>query len=248
MKWIDALFDKLLRTRLRKSQEPLGGWQPKHVACWTCHITHQLPSNIRQAIASAEDFFTKHPAPTHAVNWFEHPGLAGLWTSNADIKPAYASSAAFTITLASLATSSTLVAGREGTAISNTSNLYDDYLIGGKVTTGTSPTVDTQIEVSVYGGYSDTPTYIDVLDGTDSAETFTSVNVKRSAVRIIERMFVDNTSDRTYGFGPVGVKQAFGGIMPKNFGPFVTHSTAVNLNSTGGNHEIVYTGVYATVI
>ena len=39
---------------------------------------------------------------------------------------------------------------------------------------------------------------------------------------------------------------AFGGVVPKNHGLFVTHDTAVNLNSTAGNHSFSYTGVYGT--
>ncbi len=246
MKWIDKLLDVAIARRIRKSGVPLTGWQVKRVACWTCHLVHELPNDLKQALASAEGFFLRHVG--HSVNWFEQPGVAGLWASNADVKVAYGSSAAYTITLASLATSSTLVVGRAGTAVSNTSNLYDDYLVGGKVTTGTSPTVDTQIEIDAYGSYADAPTYGDGVTGTDAGQTFTSANTKRTAVRLVERMFVDNTSNRTYPFGPSSLKPVFGWNMPKNHGIFVSHSTAVNLNSTGSNHEIIWTPVYQTVI
>lgn len=246
MNFVDRLLDAVLARRLRKSTAPLGGWNPKQVACWDCGLTHQLPQDVRQALASAEGFFARHEG--HAVNWFEQPAMAGLWTPNSDVKEAYGSSAAYTITLTSLATSSTLVAGRESTAISNTSNLYSDYLVGGRITEGTTPTVDKTIEVWLYGSVNDTPTYPDVFDGTDSDETVTSVNVKNSCLRILQRIFVDATTDRVYWFGPVGIAQAFGGRIPKNHGLFVVHDTAVNLNSTGGNHVISYTGQYNTVI
>lgn len=246
MKWLDMLLDKAIECRLRKSQAPLGGWHPKQVACWTCHLTHKLPQQARQAIASAEGFFARHEG--HEVDWFEAPGLAGLWTPNADVKLAYGSSAAYTIDLSSLASSSTWVAGRESTAVSNTSNLYLDYLVGGRITNGTTPTVDTVIEVSVYGSVNDTPTYTDVLDGTDSAETITSVNVKRSAVRLLDRLVVDATTDRVNWFGPVAIAQHFGGIVPKNHGLFVAHNCVAALHATAGNHVISYTGCYQTVI
>ncbi len=65
-----------------------------------------------------------------------------------DVKSKYpADSQAVTITLASLATSSSRTAGRESTAISNRSNLDLDHLIGGRITTGTSPTVNKQIDI-----------------------------------------------------------------------------------------------------
>ena len=248
MKWLDALLDKALERRLRKSAAPLGGWQPKHVACWTCGLSHQLPIDVRQALASAEGFFVRHP--NHEVNWLESPGVAGLWTPNADVKTAYGSSAAYTITLTSLASSSTLLVGRESTAISNTSNLYGDYLVGGRITMGSvAPTVDKTIEVSLYGSVNDTPTYPDVLDGTDSDETLTSANVKRSAVRLLERMFVDATASRVYWFGPVLIAQFFGtGALPKNHGVFVTQDSGQALSATAGDHVLNYTGVFQTVI
>ena len=85
----------------------------------------------------------------------------------ADEKIAYASSAALTITPASLATSATLVAGRESTAVVNTTNLYVDYLLAGKIMTGTTPTVSKQIQVWVYGQTEDTPLYPGTITGSD---------------------------------------------------------------------------------
>lgn len=162
-----------------------------------------------------------------------------------DILHEWGSSAAYTITLTGLATSSTKVAGRESTAISHTTADPLDYLVGGKITTGTSPTSAKTIDVWVYASIDDTPTYPDVFDGTDSAETVTSENVRNSALKLLASMVVDNTSDRTYWFGPTGIAQLFGGGLPKNHGLFVTHDTAVNLNATASNHALSYTPIYA---
>jgi hypothetical protein len=169
------------------------------------------------------------------------------FTDNADVKVAYASSAAYTITLASLATSATRTAGREGTSVSNTTNLYLDYLAGGKITTGTSPTASKQIDWWMYGSVDDTPTYPDVFDGTDSAETATSADILAAALAFFGSVLTDSTSDRTYWFKPTSVAAAFGGSLPKNHGPFIAHDTGVNLNSTGSNHTLSYTGLFATV-
>ena len=178
------------------------------------------------------------------------PGVSGMLAAmmhNADTKITYAASAAYTITLASLATSSTLVAGREGTAVSNTTNLYLDYLIGGRITVGTTPTASTTIEVWAYASVNDTPTYPDVFDGTDSAETVTSAGIKYACLRQLASMAVDaTTSDRVYWFAPTSLANLHGGAVPKNHGLFCTHSTAVNLNATGGNHVLDHTGVYLT--
>ena len=58
----------------------------------------------------------------------------------ADLKLAYGTASDVTITLASLATDANLLTGRESAAIDNTSALVLDYLVSGKITTGTTPT------------------------------------------------------------------------------------------------------------
>lgn len=164
----------------------------------------------------------------------------------ADIKVAYGTASDATITLASLASDTNLLAGRESSAIDNTSTLALDYLISGKVTAGTSPTSARSIEVWVVGSWDGT-TWPDVFDGTDSDETITSADIKASTCRLLAAMATANTSDRTYHFGPVSVAAAFGGVVPKKFVIFVVHSTGVALNATAGNHQIRLQPVYETV-
>lgn len=165
----------------------------------------------------------------------------------ADIKLLYpaTSSVAVTITLASLAsgTQGVFNAGRESTAITNETNLDLDHILSGKIRTGTTPTASRSINVYVAAPLSmasGTPTWPDVLDGTDSAETFTSVNVMNSIVKLAASMTVDSTSDRDYFFSGVSVASLFGGVMPPEYVVYVAHDTGVNLNATGSNHEINY--------
>jgi hypothetical protein len=165
----------------------------------------------------------------------------------ADVKLAYGSSAALTIDLSSLASSSSLVAGRESTAIDNTSNKYLDCLVGGKIKTGTTPTVNKTIQIWVYGSINDSPTYPDVLDGTDSAETITSAEVRNGAIVLLHSVTVTATSDVDYWFAPRSVANCFGGVLPKFWGIFVTHDTVAALHATAGNHVLSYTPVYETV-
>lgn len=165
----------------------------------------------------------------------------------ADIKLAYGSASDATITLASLASDTNLLAGRESSEIANTSALALDYLISGKVTAGTSPTAARSIEVWAVGSWDGT-TWPDVFDGTDSDETITSADIKASVCRLLAAMATANTSDRTYHFGPVSVAAAFGGVVPPKFVVFVVHNTGQNLNSTAGNHQIRIQPVYETVI
>lgn len=164
----------------------------------------------------------------------------------ASYKIEYGSSSAVTITLGSLAQSSTLTAGRESTAIDNTSNKYLDYLLAGKIRTGGTATASTRIQICVVAMMDDS-TWPDVFDGTDSAETITNINMKNCIARIAADITIAATTATDYPFGPCSVAALFGGVMPKKFVVFVTHNTGGNLDSTNGNHTIYVTPVYATI-
>lgn len=162
-------------------------------------------------------------------------------------KIAYGTEAALTCTLGSLGSSATWVAGREATAVDNSSNLYLDYLISGLITVGTTPTANTQIRIYALSTVGLAAVYPDVFDGTDSAETVTSVGVGQGFLKRLATLNVDaTTSDRGYAFGKVSLAQAFGGVCPKVWTLFVTHNTAVNLNATPGNHYLVYEPISTT--
>jgi len=178
---------------------------------------------------------------------YEFLGLAPWWLDyahNADIKIAYAADAAFTITLASLGTSATWVAGQEATSVSNGSNKYLDYEITGRITTGTSPTAG---EMRLYGikPINDTPVWPDVFDGTDSAETVTNTDILAALPLLWSGT---NSTANNIGYpivSAITLAQCWG-LVPDNFTVFFAHSTGVNLNSTGSNHEINYRGIYKT--
>jgi hypothetical protein len=166
----------------------------------------------------------------------------------ADLRPVYVASSPVTITLASLPTSATLVAGRESNVIDNSSGLYLDFFLAGRIMTGTTPTVGV-IEVNVVAMQDDT-TWPDVFDGTDSAETVTTVDIKNAICRLAASMVNTATSNVAYPFGPVSVAGLFGPTMicPRKFVVFVTHSTVVALNATGTNHVLSITPVYMTSV
>jgi hypothetical protein len=162
------------------------------------------------------------------------------------ITPNYSSNTSITIGLAStpLASSSTFLGGRESGEIDNTSNKYMDALVSGKVTVGTTPTANTQINVYVWGA--DTSlgtTAIDVLDGTDSDETLTNAGILAALKLGAVIQVPANTSNVGYPVLPFSVAALFGGVMPKYWGLYVTHNTGVALNSTAGNHFFEYVGI-----
>jgi len=234
--------------------------------CLDCRLRHAVATTPSAWLYHMESWRRKHPGhniefhsprrrvPRRLPRWLER-----FWSDwnqvpwwldfaeNADIKTTYESSAAYTITLASLASSSTWLAGRESTAIANTTAKDLDYLIAAKITVGTTPTTGTVIEVWAHGSFNDTPTYADVLAGTDAAATLTSAAIKQSGLAPLAFLGVDaTTSNRVYPMRPTALSPLFGGIVPKNHGIFVTHNTGVALNATGGNHVLSYTGAYLT--
>ena len=223
-----------------------------HAICIDCNRRHTYTGTQQQLAAGMDEWRMKHPAGRCLTSFIPDPRARRVvqkvhaeFGHNADIKLAYATDADYTITLASLATSSTLLTGRESTSVSNTTNLYLDYLIAGEITAGTSPTVDKTIEVIAVGSQDDTPTWPDGITGSDAGFSWSDDVVKNQLARYVASIQTLATTDFDYFFGPVSLAQLFH-TVPTHHLIWVGHDSAVNLNSTGGNHVITYQGVYAT--
>lgn len=156
----------------------------------------------------------------------------------ATASPVYSGPTALTITLASLPTDANLLVGRESTAIDqkDTTDAID-VVLGGKFTTGTSPTAARQFEVWAYGSYDDTE-FTASATGSDAALTVTAES--KTLMRLVAIIPTHSTSDTTYKWGGFSLARVFGGVLPPQWGVFVTHNTGVNLNSTAGNQEIAF--------
>lgn len=145
-----------------------------------------------------------------------------------ETKITYSSNTAITFDISSLGTSSTFVAGRESSQIDNTSNLYVDAIVNVKGITGhasTAPTVGQMINLWVWGA--DTSlgtTAIDVLDGTDSAETLGHVSVLNSLKLAGSAMVTVASAGLVYYIQPFSVASLFGGVMPKFWGLYLAHN------------------------
>lgn len=162
-----------------------------------------------------------------------------------DILIKYASSATLTAAVASLASDTNLLAGIESSVIDNRTAGYDDYMLSGKITTGTTPTASRQIEVWAVAW--DGNAWPDVFDGTSSSETITSADIKAAICKPVAIMPTNATSDRSYFFSGVSLKDVFRGTLPSQVVLFVVHNTGVALNATAGNHELRIQGVYPQV-
>jgi hypothetical protein len=239
----------------------------KYVAlCHTCGHRHDIEFDHTKGPPpphAFSDWYTKHPHP-HATE-FRFPRRRqrdmrarlpdrSRWQDylhNADVKTAYAASAAATITLASLAASSSLLGGRESTAIDNGASVkYLDYLAAGNYRAAASNNQAGSIYTCVVGARDDTPSWPDVFDGTDSAETVTDAGTFNSICKIISIVSADNTASQTWYWGPVSVAEWFGGWVPDQFVYFVTHNIQTTTNvwsATEGDHSLKHTPVYAVV-
>ena len=87
-------------------------------------------------------------------------------------------------------------------------------------------------------------TPIDTLDGTDSAETITA-EAQRSLKLAATASALVTTTGLVYYLGEFSVAALFGGVMPKFWGLFFTHSltTAVAAAQSG---KFQYTGIKLT--
>jgi hypothetical protein len=158
---------------------------------------------------------------------------------------AYQPSTSITCTLASLASSSTLVAGRSSATIDNTSGLYLDRPLTGKFRTGTTPTAGV-IEVWLIPYLSDGPTFFDTFDGTDKAITVTTRGMLISYGILLATIQMDSTTTgKDFDFY-ASVAAKVGSLPPKKYQLFVTHNTVAALDSTGANHVITEISTYVT--
>lgn len=145
-----------------------------------------------------------------------------------ELKLTSRSSAAITFDISSLGTSSTFVAGRESTEIDNTTNNYIGAMVYVKPILGhasTAPTVGQQITLYAWGSdVSLATTAIDVLDGTDSAETLSHVSILNSLKFVAAPTVTVATAGLSYYIAPFDVASLFGGNMPNFWGLFLSHN------------------------
>jgi len=164
-----------------------------------------------------------------------------------DIKQYWAASANMAVDtgLDSLASSATYVAGWESAVIDNSSNLYEDIFISGKITVGdTAVATGTQIRIYAVGMLDDS-TWPAPFDGTPSAETV-DLSVIGGHAKLGAVISIDDVEDKVYYFGPFSLANLFGGVCPEKCVLFIVHATNDALAAAGGN-QVTTKGVYHTV-
>lgn len=157
---------------------------------------------------------------------------------------------ALNITLASLASSSALLAGVQCDLIDNSTTLDTDHLVSGMIKLGTSPTAAKIIEVWAFSAIADlsgTRTFPDTLASAANSRTLTSQNCKYSALKLLWSVSVDATTGQSYYIPPTSIARLFGD-MPPCWGIFVTQNTGVALDSTAANHGLWYQRIQKQVV
>jgi len=147
----------------------------------------------------------------------------------------HAAAGTVTITLTSLADGSY----RQSASVDNDTNAYFDAQVGGSIQTGTTPTAGENIQVFAYGSYDGT-NFTAGASGSDAAYT---ADGEEGLLKLLEVIEVDATSDQDYVWGPISVAQAFGGILPVDWGIIVKNDSGAALNATGTNNEVQFTGI-----
>lgn len=232
--------------------------------CHTCHLWHRPHPCTPDAFShEVWDWHAKHVGhdfeflsprrrlPVRFKDWvWQKLGLAPWWLAyreNTNFKLAYGAATAITITLTSLATSSTWIAGRGSVAIDNSTARNIDSEITARIVVGATPTVDT--EIRVYGVQAlnpDTPTWPDTITGTDANISLTSAYTRDGAIKpLLGATAVAATANATYPIACLSTAQAWG-KEPKRWCLFVTHSTVVALNATQTAPVLTYTSSYLT--
>ena len=154
-----------------------------------------------------------------------------------DIKQAFGSSGAITITLNSLASNS--AAGRESDVIDNGNNKFLDALVTVIAQIGSGSIGNDKCAYIYVYGSEDGTNYTDNATGSDAAITLRDpTNLRLAAVISIP------TQSLTYKV-VFSIAKLFGGVMPRKWGIVVRNYCGIAFDSSGCSAS--YSGIYASV-
>jgi hypothetical protein len=156
-------------------------------------------------------------------------------------KPLYATNATITITLTSLANSTTLATGyRQSAAVDNTTNLYADALIYGHVQSNAAPTAGNVYSVFLYWSNDGGTTYSRNASGSDAAYTQpdSDANAKAQATCLCTAV------NQVFYFDGFSFCQTAGLLfLPQKWGIIFKNGSGQALDATAGHHVFSYMGV-----
>jgi hypothetical protein len=160
-----------------------------------------------------------------------------------DVKSAYGSATAFTVTnLHSLASSTT--AGWQSAVVDNTSNLYLDALVQIVLDfANTAPANSRGVYVFAYGGI-ESGVYSNPASGSQGTITLLDVTLNNQNLKQIG--FIPYTiQDEVAESSPISVAAGFGGVLPPYWGIVLMNHSGAAL--AGSGNTVKYLPVYSTV-
>jgi len=130
-------------------------------------------------------------------------------------------------------------AGRESTAVDNSTNKWVDAQLVVKIKTGGSGTSATgMVNIYAYGSVDGGSTYSGNATGTDGACTPTNM-VQIGSIAV-------SANATEYKSAVLSVAAAFGGSLPERWGIAILNLTGATLDATGGNFFAKWQGVAAS--
>lgn len=151
----------------------------------------------------------------------------------------YGSNTTITIDLSALASSSSFLSGRESNEIDNTGDKFVEAIVSGSFIVGTTPATTGGLKVFAWGSDTSLITNpLDVLDGVDSAETFTSTSLGATVAPVSFTPVLVNTSNTKYIVRNFPLAAMLGlPVLPKFWGIFVAHNMTAALKTDSGNTD-----------
>lgn len=196
----------------------------------------------------------RHPSGREREQVFDidRYGFAN-YRDNADVKEAFGTATAMTITNGQLASSAT--AGWQGAAVDNTSNLYTDYHVGVEIAAlNVAPASDKVVYVFVFGlvdpaGTAYTATGDGVPGGSEGTLTYPNVSTVGVLAPPLGQISY-STQNRALNYGPMSVSSAFQtpGAVPSKWAPGIVNFSGENFNNGNILTAVRQRGVYTTVI
>jgi len=220
--------------------------QSSIISCLTCSISHSLPEEALQRIASAQGFSDRHRGHNLTFGRIASPGLHAQYgvAWNSDIKLALQAIQTMTVTsLHSLANSAT--GGWQSNVVDNTSNLFlDAWLQVVLDFANTAPANSKAAFVFAYGGI-ETGKYSNPASGSEGTITLVDIDTTPQNMKLVGNIPY-TTADEVVESSPMSVAAAFSGMLPPYWGVALMNRSGAAL--AGSGNTVKYMGIYATVL
>jgi hypothetical protein len=157
-------------------------------------------------------------------------------------KPVYGSNTAITITLTSLANSTSLSTGyRQSAAVDNSTNLFDDAFIYGHLKSNATPTANNAYLMFLFWSNDGGTTYSNNASGSDAAYTQPDSDSNMGAY--VSSICTATASLVSYFRGFSFCQVAGLLFLPQKWGIIIKNGSGAALTATAGDHVFSYMGV-----